>query len=191
MTDRADRFTAVLDANVIAGGLTRNILLSLAEAGFYRPRWSVEILDEFYRYFVKRFEDKETGERQRQNMEIAFPEAMVEDYEQLTDALELPDPDDRHVLACAIQTKAAVIVTDNLKDFPDEILDKHDIVAISLDDFIADILDLAGVEAIAALRKMRERFQNPEIDADNLILRVEKLGLTDTANILTDFRELL
>ena len=37
---RADRFTAVLDANanVIAGALPRNILLSLAEAGFYRPR---------------------------------------------------------------------------------------------------------------------------------------------------------
>jgi len=124
-------------------------------------------------------------------MERAFPEALVEDYETLIDALELPDKDDRHVLACAIQTKASVIVTENLKDFPAEILQSHDIVAIGLDDFIADTLDMAGVEAIAALRTMRERFQNPEIDAEELILRIEKLGLTQTANILSEYVELL
>ena len=31
----------LLDANVIAGALPRNILLSLAEAGLFRPRWPV------------------------------------------------------------------------------------------------------------------------------------------------------
>jgi predicted nucleic acid-binding protein len=191
LTDRADRFTAVLDANVIAGGLTRNILLSLAEAGFYRPRWSADILDEFQRFFVKLYGDEETAIRQRANMEEAFPEALVEDYKNLIDALDLPDEDDRHVLACAIQTKAAVIVTENLKDFPGEVLETHDLAAISLDDFIADTLDLAGNEAIAALRKMRARFEKPAIDPDELILRIEKLGLTQTANILADYRELL
>lgn len=188
---RADRFTAVLDANVIAGGLTRNILLSLAEAGLYRPRWSGDILDEFHRFFVRMYDDEETADRQRSNMEIAFPEALVEDYETLIEALELPDKDDRHVLACAIKTKAAVIVTENLKDFPELVLSSHDITAIGLDDFIADILDMAGIEAIVALRQMRERFQNPEIDAEELILRIEKLGLNQTANLLSDYQELL
>ena len=188
---RADRFTAVLDANVIAGGMTRNILLSLAEAGLYRPRWSNDILDEFHRFFVKLYDDEETAERQRLNMERAFPEALVENYSVLIGGLDLPDKDDRHVLACAIQTKASVIVTENLKDFPEDVLQLYDIVAIGLDDFIADILDMAGSEAIAAIRKMRERFGNPKLDADELILRIEKLGLTQTANILTEYRELL
>lgn len=188
---RADRFTAVLDANVIAGSLTRNILLSLAEAGLYRPRWSNDILDEFHRFFVRKYDDQETATRQRTNMETAFPEALVEDYETLIEALELPDKNDRHVLACAIKTKAAVIVTENLKDFPEDILKSHDMTAIGLDDFIADTLDMAGVEAIAALRQMRERFQNPEIDAEELILRIEKLGLTETANILSEYQDLL
>ncbi|MEQ8399974.1 MAG: PIN domain-containing protein [Roseitalea porphyridii] len=191
MTDRADRFTAVLDANVIAGSLARNILLSLAEAGFYRPRWSSNILDEFERFFVRQYDDKETAARQRANMESAFPEALVEDFETLIEALELPDPDDRHVMACAIQTKAAVIVTDNLKDFPNDVLDQHDLKAVGLDDFIADTLDLAGAEAIAALRRMRDRFERPEINADELILRIERLGLTQSADILGEYRELL
>ena len=191
MTLRADRFTAVLDANVIAGGLSRNILLSLAEAGFYRPRWSNDILDEFQRFFVKQYADEVTAARQRANMETAFPEASVDDYNGLVDALELPDPDDRHVLACAIKPKADVIVTENLKDFPKAALEPHELTAVGLDDFIADILDMAGAEAIAALRQMRERFQNPAIDAEDLILRIEKLGLTQTANILSEYQDLL
>lgn len=51
MSARADRFTVVLDSNVLVGALTRNVLLSLAEAGFFRPRWTTDILDEFERAF--------------------------------------------------------------------------------------------------------------------------------------------
>ena len=124
-------------------------------------------------------------------MMTAFPEALVEDFENLIDALELPDPDDRHVLACAIQTKASVIVTENLKDFPREPLERYDIVALGLDEFIADTLDLAGTEAIAAIKRMRKRFGNPKIGPDELILRIETLGLTQSADILAEFRQLL
>ena len=42
-----------------------------------------------------------------------------------------------------IQTKYSVIVTENLNDFPEDVLQLYDIVAIGLDDFIADILDMA------------------------------------------------
>lgn len=64
-------------------------------------------------------------------------------------------------------------------------------MAIGLDDFIADTLDLAGVDGIAALRTMRERFKNPELDAESLVLRIEQLGLTQTATILSEYQELL
>jgi hypothetical protein len=37
MSDRTHPFAIVVDANVLAGALTRNIILSLAEAGFFRP----------------------------------------------------------------------------------------------------------------------------------------------------------
>lgn len=40
MSDYADRFTALIDANVLACAMRRNIILSLAEAGFFRPRCS-------------------------------------------------------------------------------------------------------------------------------------------------------
>lgn len=42
----ANRFTALIDACVLAGALKRNLILSLAAAEFFRIRWSTRILDE-------------------------------------------------------------------------------------------------------------------------------------------------
>ncbi len=47
-------------------------------------------------------------------MEIAFPDALVTDWESLLDAVQLPDPGDRHVVAAARAGRADVIVTDNV-----------------------------------------------------------------------------
>ena len=57
----------------------------------------------------------------RKFMDSAFEdyEALVTGYEHRIESLSLPDPDDRHVLAAAIECGASIIVTANLKDFPD------------------------------------------------------------------------
>jgi len=72
MSDRADPFAIVVDANVLAGALTRNIILSLAEAGFFRPYWSFRILDEFERYCAKRTGSAQNAKKQRLRIEAAF-----------------------------------------------------------------------------------------------------------------------
>ena len=50
-------------------------------------------------------------------------DCLVTNYEYLIPNLELPDPDDRHVLAAAIKGNADVIVTTNLVDFPQSVLE--------------------------------------------------------------------
>ncbi len=42
----ANRYTAFIDACTLAGTLKRNLLLTLAEAEFFRVRWSEQVLDE-------------------------------------------------------------------------------------------------------------------------------------------------
>ena len=42
----ANRYTAFIDACTLARVLPRNLLLSLAEADFFRVRWSGQVLDE-------------------------------------------------------------------------------------------------------------------------------------------------
>lgn len=186
---RADRFTALVDANVLAGALTRNMIPSLAEDGFFRVRWSAEILDETERAIARmvagRVADAPAhASEQRRRIERAFPDAEVEGYEPLVAGLTLPDENDRHVLAAAIRTAAAIIVTDDAKDFPDDALAPFDIQRIGTDDFVADVIDLDPVGSVAALRRMRRRFRRPEIDAERLVRRVEAIGLTRTANLL-------
>jgi predicted nucleic acid-binding protein len=185
---RADRFTALLDADVTAGALPRNVLLSLAEAGFFRPRWSAQILDETELAIAKILSDRgdalEEAARQRARIERAFPEALVLNYEPLIKGIELPDPGDTHVVAAAVQTRASVIVTNNLKDFPDATLNPLGLQARSADNFIADVIDIYTPGAVAALRTMRQRFKRPELDAEALIRRFENAGLTQSANLL-------
>ena len=102
MSRYADRFTALLDACVLGGALRRNMLLSLAEAGLFRPRWSSRILDETQKAITQITKGETDGSRQRAAIEAAFPEALVTGYEIFEGKLALPDPNDNHVLAAAI-----------------------------------------------------------------------------------------
>lgn len=186
----ADRFTVVLDANVLANALARNVILSLAEAGLFRPRWSVAILDETERTLVKIIGDKETAKRQRTRIEQAFEDGLVAGFEQLIELIRLPDdPDDRHVVAAAITTRASVIVTENVRHFPPDVLSRFEIEALRIDDFIADVIDLSETEAVAALRRMRERFRNPALTPDALVERMEQAGWIQTADLLIKSKE--
>ena len=51
-------------------------------------------------------------------MKAVLPDADVANYRSLIAGLELPDPDDRHVLAAVIAGKNSVVATWNLKDYP-------------------------------------------------------------------------
>ena len=189
----ANRFTALLDACVLASPLKRNLLLSLAEAAFFRPRWSERIMDETERTIEKLMTDKgfqsptADAARARGAMERAFEDAMVTGFENLEAGFgDLPDAGDRHVLAAAVKTRASIIVTDNLRDFPDAILRPLDLEAKDADAFIADTIDLRVAQAVPALRRMRERFKRPEKTPEVLLLDMEKIGLTLTADALRD-----
>ncbi|WP_349618572.1 PIN domain-containing protein, partial [Azotobacter salinestris] len=57
--------------------------------------------------------------RVRELMDRHVPGALVTGFESLIPGITLPDPEDRHVVAAAVQTRAEAIVTFNLKGFPD------------------------------------------------------------------------
>lgn len=190
----ANRFTALINACVLAGALKRNLLLSLAEAEFFRLRWSGPILDETERAIAGILAGRgdaaaaEHAARAREFMEIAFAEAMVSDFETfLTVHGDLPDPDDAHVVAAALKTQAKVIVTDNLKDFPAELMTALNLDVRSSDAFIADAVALDPGKAVAAIRRMRERLKKPAKTSDLLLRDMEAAGLTETADTLRPF----
>ena len=188
---RGDRFTALVDACVLGGALRRNLILSLAEAGLFRLRWSEAILDETERTIARITHGKADTARQRAAMISAFPEAMVLHDRAIEAYLALPDPGDVHVLAAAIGAKADVIVTDNVKDFPAGVLDPWEIEAVTADAFIADCLDLDGAAGVEAIRRMRARLRRPELNADGLLRKMEGQGLVHAAAALLKYRMLI
>lgn len=124
-------FVVLYDACVLYPAQLRDLLISIAIEGCVQARWSEEILNEMVEAILRDRDDipREKLERTCELMNVALPGAMVTGHEQLIDGLQLPDEDDRHVLAAAIESGAQVIVTFNLKDFPEEALSPHDIEA--------------------------------------------------------------
>lgn len=72
-------------------------------------------------------------------MDDAIHDVTVTGYEHLIDQLDLPDPDDRQVLAAAIHAEAQVIVTRNLRGFPIERLSAWGLEAQHPDDFLTTL----------------------------------------------------
>ena len=103
----------------------------------------------------------------------------------------LPDPDDRHVLAAAISSRATVIVTINLKDFPTSVLGVYRINAQHPDLFLLEILDDGPEAFCSAVKSVRERLKNPPKTVDEYLSTLEEQGLTRTVGRLHEFVDLI
>lgn len=135
------------------------MLLALAEAGLYEPRWSERILLETEGALTAKLELPPAKAAKRiAAMRAAFPEASVHGFEPLEPALAC-HPKDRHVLAAAIAAGASTIVTGNLKDFPKHALKPHAVDAVHPDRFLCGLLAASpercqgAIKAEAATRR--------------------------------------
>lgn len=186
------RYTVLLDANVLYPALLRDVLLSLAHADLYSAKWSAHIRDEWMRSLLR---DRPTMHLQvraaAQAMEQAIPDCLVTGYEHLIPGLELPDPDDRHVLAAAIAGHADAIVTWNAKDFPQMVLSQFGIELQTPDEFVLNQVMLRGATSLSAIKSMRARWARPEVSAPALVDLLEKRGLPMTAAHLRDVVDLI
>lgn len=182
-------FTAFYDANVLYGSALRNLLMHLALTGLFRARWSAGVHEEWMTALLRNRPDlsREKLERTRMLMDKHAEDALVTGYEDLIDGLHLPDPDDRHVLAAAIRGRADVIVTVNVKDFPEAALEPFGIEAQHPDEFIAHLLDLAPGAVIAAAERHRESLKKPTKTIVEYLEMLEREGLTQTVAGLRDY----
>ena len=120
----SSNFTVIYDACVLYPAPLRDLLMRLALTDLYRARWTDMIHDEWIRNVLLQRPDlkREDLERTRSLMNANVRDSLVTGFAHLIPAIELPDADDRHVVAAAIHAGANLIVTFNLKDFPAEAL---------------------------------------------------------------------
>lgn len=172
-------FSAVLDACVLYPAPLRDVLLSVAAEGCYSPFWSPSIHNEWQRNLLKNRKDltQEQLNKTAHLMDRTFRSANVRDFHHLIDDLTLPDPNDRHVMALAIKVDAHFIVTNNLKDFPDENLKPYGITGVTPDDFLCGIFEESEELVLEGLKRQRQRLKFPPKSQAEFIEALENNGL--------------
>jgi predicted nucleic acid-binding protein len=168
-------FTVVYDADVLHRAPVRDLVVRLALQPRLnlRARWTEQILDEMVASIARRRPElRERLARTRELMCLAVPDCLVTGWEPLVDALQLPDPDDRHVLAAAIRAHAGVIVTYNTHDFPDDVLEPFGVAAQHPDTFLSNLLELAPAAVVQVLQEQIAALVNPPETLHGLLERL-------------------
>ena len=171
----------------------RDIFLQLAVDDAFRARWTADIHREWIDALLRNepLRDRAVLERTRDLMDLATRDALVTGYETLIPALDLPDPDDRHVLAAAIIGRCDMIVTRNLRDFPDASVAPYGIEVRHPDEFLSDRLHLAPRVFCESVRKVRARLVAPSITVEEYLAILNRQGLAATVAGLEGYSQSL
>lgn len=180
-------FAVVYDACVLYSASIRDLVVELALTGLLRAKWTARIHAEWINAASRDRPELSRArfERVAQLMNSAVQDSLVTGFESIEAGLNsLPDPSDRHVLAAAIHCGAQRILTFNLRDFPETVLEPYGIRAIHPDAFVERLLDLDPEVTCEAVRRIRHRLVNPPLSAKDMIVNYERNGLTVSASIL-------
>jgi predicted nucleic acid-binding protein len=177
---------AVYDACVLYPFHLRNVLIQCAFDGLVEARWTDDIHDEWIRNLAANTPSLpiERLIATRDRMKAVLPEADVVNYRPLVTDLQLPDPDDRHVLAAAIAGKAPVIVTWNLKDFPVPNLRPYGVISQSPDDFLFELHAAFPDALISSVRRARHNLRKTAPSVESFVEVLEQGGLKKFSAVL-------
>ncbi|MGV6839712.1 MAG: RSP_2648 family PIN domain-containing protein [Planktomarina sp.] len=170
----------VLDACVLYPNVMRSALLAVASTGAFAPIWSPRLLEEWRRAAARRSAiEGAAAESEIALLGLHWPNARRADV-QNTDRYWLPDDNDVHVLALAVDSSADGIVTMNAKDFPRHILAEEGISRLDPDDFLTQCFTANESDIHAALTQVVHRAQidMPDISGRALFkkARLPRLG---------------
>lgn len=171
---------AVYDANVLYPSALRDFLIRVAIEDLVHARWSDRILDEVFRNIAINRPDLDPDRllRTRQRMCAAVLDCLVSGFDDLEAAITLPDADDRHVVAAAIRAGAGIIVTFNLRDFPEPELARQGLVAMHPDAFASELLARHPTAVLEVIALQAADLKNPPHTALDVVGALERCGLT-------------
>lgn len=155
-SDPRDIEHAFLDANVIRGQLTTDVLLSVAEQGAFQPQWTQEVIDEMRRNRPSSVSEKAI-DRRIAMMNEAFEDALTETPPRALQDEMRADRKDQHVLAGAVHGRSDVLVTNNVKDFHPPTAGPHAMRVEKLNAFLIRKLDEDPQRVQAGLQEMVNR----------------------------------
>ena len=186
-------FTALYDACVLYPAPLRDFLMHLALTDLFRARWSEKIHEEWIRNLLTNRPDLKHEQlvRTRELMDSCVLDCLVTGYEDLIPGLQLPDLNDRHVLAAAIRSRADVIVTYNLSDFPNDYIKQFGIETQHPDEFVTHLLDLSPGLVCAAAKRQRASLKSPPKSVNEFLDTLANQQLPETVARLVEYSSLI
>lgn len=180
-----------LDANVIYSITLTDVLLTLAEHDLFLPLWSPNVLQEAQEAASRTLPDaaQQAFRKRLIMMDQAFPESSIHVEESEWSQFDLPDPDDRHVLAAAAQGQADALATRNIKDFPQKLLDSFSIQVITPDDLLCVLLRRNPEATANAIRELIDSRHRPPINIPDFAKRLERSGATQFSAAIAHIRQ--
>ena len=131
----------VVDTNVLFGATVRELILLMAQQQFFRPHWNEQIVSELS-YLLPAYQLPK---------EYLVPGTFQS-------PVALPDPDDGPILALAQHLSAKVILTHNLKDFPQALL--GNIRAMEPDEFFLELKGQYPIQDVLRLHADKVEWQD-------------------------------
>jgi hypothetical protein len=182
---------AVYDACVLYPYFLRDFLMWLGihgrRQGALRVKWTGRIHREWMRAILRRRPELRAALlRTRRLMDAAVRGCRVRGYERWEARLELPDANDRHVLAAALACVANVIVTFNTADFPPDILRPFGVTTATPDTFVHQLMERGIV--VSAATEHRASLQRPPLSPSEYLDALSRNGLPGTAAALASER---
>ena len=172
----------LIDACVLYPTVLREIVMGLAAAGGFTPLWSPRILEEWARAAGRLGAGEETVARgEIALLRARWPGAEVRPDPATEARLWLPDMGDVHVLAAAIDGRADVLLTLNIRDFPKRALDAEAILLRHPDEFLIEASVRTPGEVrriVGAVHAEAERLAGGPLDLRALLkrARLPRLG---------------
>jgi len=165
-----DAQIVVLDACVLYTAALRDLFMRLAVAGLIRARWTDLIHEEWIEAVLHDRPDLERADldRTRRLMDEHAEGCLIRNFDHLIPSLSLPDPDDRHVLAAAIEEGAEWIATWNATDFPGEVVEPLGITIVTPDELMR-LLGAWPEDTRAVVRETRLSLKNPPESIDEYL----------------------
>jgi hypothetical protein len=180
---------AIYDACVLYPFHLRNLLVQCAVDRLVDARWSDGIHDEWIRNLATNNPSVSIDRLHatRDLMNAVLPDARVSDYEHHIPTIDLPDADDRHVVAAAIVAGASLIVTWNGRDFPVKELARHQLRRQTPDLFLMNLYDAVPDVVVAATANARRNLRKSRISAVEFIKTLERQKLRKFAAAMNGY----
>lgn len=180
----------VVDANVLYSNTLRNLFLWLSWYKLCDIVWSEEIWEEVFRNYS---EDPGSASRFKQHIQTVvfhrFPNCMKTLNKSFTN-VGLPDPDDEHVVALALQNGLAKIVTFNKKDFPDDVLLRQGILVIHPDAFLCELWGQFQEEFKSVLQQTIRSYTSTKPHKSVYFASLKKAKVSQFAEVLEEADEM-